>query len=74
MSVEADGHDVCTVTFADCNDREAGKVPCIEKEAGNIPHNTSSNKLDTDAQRRHLEFYMKDAERDGSVTKFQFYW
>ena len=63
VSVEADGHDVCTVTFSDSSEKEAQKPRDSARDsASSTPSSNESSLLD---QRRNLEFYMRDAEKDG---------
>ena len=63
MSVEADGHDVCTVTFSDSSEKEAQKPR--DSTRGSV--SSTSTLSDTSAleQKRNLEYYMHDAEKDG---------
>ena len=71
VSVEADGHDVCTVTFSDSSEKEAEKARNGAASPG--PTETPRKASATLEQRRSLEqqqrqrlqLYMTDAEKDG---------
>ena len=62
VSVEADGHDVCTVTFSDSSEKEAQKPR--DSTRGSV--SSTSTLSDTSAleQKHNLEYYMHDAEKD----------
>ena len=55
--MEADGHDVCTVTFSDSSEKEAQKP----RDSAS----TSSCKTCPLEQKRNLEYYIRDVEKDG---------
>ena len=63
VSVEADGHDVCTVTFSDSSEKEA------QRPRGSTRDSVSSTSTLSESasleQKRNLEYYMHDAEKDG---------
>ena len=62
VSVEADGHDVCTVTFSDSSDKEAQKPRDSARDSVSSTSSSNDGSLD---RKRNLEFYMRDAEKDG---------
>ncbi len=59
MSVEADGHDVCTVTFSDSSERDAAQ------KAVTTTTTTQESDAEATSPTRRLNMYMADAEKDG---------
>ena len=64
VSVEADGHDVCTVTFSDSSEKEAQKPRDSTRDSVSST-STLSSEASSLEQKRNLKYYMHDAEKDG---------
>ena len=64
VSVEADGHDVCTVTFSDTSEKEA-QEPRDSTRGSSVSSTSTLSETPSLEQKRTLEYYMHDAEKDG---------